>query len=97
MADCSKTEVFLAEWKRMCDTFSRAPCEKCPAYDVCFEITNIDHQHALFDTVQRWSDEHPESKSKPFADDSNQRCWLYEIECEHGDCEKCWYEPHKEN
>ena len=27
MADCSKTEVFLAEWKRMCETV--VICDDC--------------------------------------------------------------------
>lgn len=25
-----------------------------------------------------------------------QRCFVYEIECERGDCAKCWNEPYKE-
>ena len=64
MADCSKTKIYLSEWKRMCDTFHNIPCDKCPAYNVCFEIRNIDYQHKLVDIVQKWSDENPDKENK---------------------------------
>lgn len=63
MVDCSKTEVFLKEWNRMCD-FSQDTCQQCYLY----EMVNIGSScHAamranpkqVIDVVQKWSDEHP--------------------------------------
>lgn len=62
MADCSKIEVFLKEWKRMCDSLQRT-CQRC---HLC-EMVNTGNCHTamrtmpnlVIDAVQRWSDEHP--------------------------------------
>nr|DAP20947.1 MAG TPA: hypothetical protein [Caudoviricetes sp.] len=63
MADCSKTEVFLKEWNRMCDS-SQDTCQQCYLY----EMVNIGSScHAamranpkqVIDAVQKWSNEHP--------------------------------------
>ena len=76
MADCSKTETFIAEWKRMCDYYKEGLAEgccrskDCPVSDrythFCSPyIHHIKQKHVA--AVQKWSDEHP----KPFMWDSN--------------------------
>jgi hypothetical protein len=62
--DCSKTEVFLKEWGRMCE--SHEDCAECLVYGVCcggdefsyptFEKSGIEF---LIESVQKWSDQHP--------------------------------------
>lgn len=55
MVDCNKTEVFLKEWKRMCDVYSGIH-QQCPLYkmsdvDDCYEvIRKIPYQ--VIDAVQ---------------------------------------------
>lgn len=66
--DCSKTINFLSEFKRLCD--SREECvanvadeENCPMFGVC-SITHsklcAETIKTAIETVQKWSDEHPE-------------------------------------
>ena len=62
MPDCSKTEVFFKELKRMCNKFN-STCVGCKIYDICFDIgcysfIKNDPQKAI-EIVQKWSDEHP--------------------------------------
>lgn len=61
--DCSKTENYLKEKRRMCETVKY--CEECPFYDIeekdCFNyssIKQISPKEAIA-VVQNWSDEHP--------------------------------------
>lgn len=62
MVDCSKTEEFLKEWKRMCDS-SHCTCQMCYLY----KMEDIGSCHTAMRTmpkqvileVQKWSDEHP--------------------------------------
>lgn len=71
MADCSKTEVFLAEQKRMCLSFE---CEDCPLSESnngsrrgCFYFSQ-EYPVESVAAVQKWSDEHHEPKPKTYAD-----------------------------
>ena len=61
MADCSKTEVFLAEWRRM--HYSFYSCKGCPIYDEykqsCLECITTNAKKSV-EAVQKWSDKHPE-------------------------------------
>ena len=62
MADCSKTEEFFKELKRMCDKFN-STCVGCKIYDICFDtgcysFIKNDTQEAI-EIVQKWSDENP--------------------------------------
>ena len=73
-----KTEVFLEEWKRMCDTVGF--CEDCDMKNIdtktgvvftskalCILGVLRNAKNAIF-TVQNWSDEHPVPKQKTYAD-----------------------------
>lgn len=70
MADCSKTEVFLAEWRRMHYTIDY--CEKCHLdHDIkqtCLAFVTTNPKKSV-EAVQKWSNEHPEQKPKTYADD----------------------------
>ena len=63
--DCSKTEVFLAEWQRMCKTVRG--CERCMLYRLsepriaCVNNLGIFKKcsAAAIKIVQDWSDQHP--------------------------------------
>lgn len=64
MPDCNKTEVFVAEWVRMCH---REDCLTCYLSNynnltenhlTCTEFIRCCPQGAI-EIVQRWSDEHP--------------------------------------
>ena len=75
MADCSKTEVYISESKRMCDYYSDnnfgSCCEDCPFYpSFCLTTPSMKPEHAkeAINIVQKWSDEHPEPKPKTYAD-----------------------------
>lgn len=63
--DCSKTEVFLSEWKRMCNSYDKT-CSGCPLYlkEICGNgdsLTSVLNKLVPFiEVVQNWSDEHPE-------------------------------------
>lgn len=62
MADCSKTEVFFEELKRMCNKFN-STCVGCKIYGICFDtgcysFIKNDTQQAI-EIVQKWSDENP--------------------------------------
>ena len=62
MADCSKTEEFFKELKRMCDKFN-STCVGCKIYDICFDtgcysFIKNDTQEAI-EIVQKWSDQNP--------------------------------------
>lgn len=77
MADCSKTEVFLAEWMRICDnnnTCAFCPangylCKRCYMYDRSKLEEHKKTISTMIATVQNWSDDHPEPKPKTYADD----------------------------
>lgn len=78
MADCSKTTVFLSEWKRMCSTQPVDPmCGCCPLKVELAQKFNCKQCFAIIRQypdeaqriVQRWSDDHPLPKQKTFADD----------------------------
>ena len=60
--DCSKTEVFLKEVKRMCK--ENKYCSSCPlcAKPTCraFRVIPIDELLDLQNIIQKWSDEHPQ-------------------------------------
>ena len=60
--DCSKTEVFLRELKRMCKENN---CHSCPlgGRQICgvfFPSAKSDVLFELCQIVQKWSDEHPQ-------------------------------------
>ena len=62
MADCSKTEVFLREWERMCKPLG---CKECPLgqSNNCFnELCDkfvLGYPQEAIKEVQKWSDKHP--------------------------------------
>ena len=60
--DCSKTEVFLAEWERMCDSTFLNNCTLCQLYgrkgDGCSIYVRHYPEEAI-KIVQEWSDSHP--------------------------------------
>lgn len=60
--DCSKTEVFLAEWERMCDSTFLNNCTLCQLYgrkgDGC-SIYVRQYPEEAIKIVQEWSDLHP--------------------------------------
>lgn len=62
MADCSKTEVFLKEWKRMCDSVG-CTCLQCCLYEMvdagssCRTAMRKMPKQVIME-VQKWSDEH---------------------------------------
>ena len=65
MMDCSKTEVFLAEWKRMCANIGG--CHKCKIYKltdpsrICVDGGGAfaKEPEKCIAIVQEWSDQHP--------------------------------------
>lgn len=67
MADCSKTEVFLAELERMCYSCD-AVCSGCGFEESgdCGQISVLCECGQA--VVQKWSDEHPAPKPKTYAD-----------------------------
>lgn len=62
MADCSKTEEFFKELKRMCGKFN-STCVGCKIYSLCFDTGCYsfikDNPQEAIEIVQEWSDEHP--------------------------------------
>jgi len=62
--DCSKTEVFLAEWYRMCCSFD-GNVHNCPVTLGCGVMQCNSCRHIamtggdIIDIVQEWSDSHP--------------------------------------
>lgn len=75
MADCSKTEVFLAEWERMCDN---TDCECCDAMSLVKRCGAISCNFAIMrnkedaiEIIQKWSDSHP----APSTYDHRIKCW----------------------
>lgn len=66
MGDCSKTEVFFKEYKRMCKSYLTAmrtekECEihrKVNNCGDCMSFINRDTEKAI-EIVQEWSDQHP--------------------------------------
>lgn len=60
--DCSKTEVFLKELKRMCDKFN-STCVGCKIYDICLDTGCYgfikDNTQEAIEIVQKWSDKNP--------------------------------------
>ncbi len=70
MADCSKTEVYLSELNRMCETYINSDpphCTRCPLKRICGYHGKM--KKSSFALVQRWSDSHPAPKPKTYADD----------------------------
>lgn len=71
MADCSKTDIFLGEWQRMCDTVKI--CMRCdiPVDSItgasCIQFVRKNRETAIR-IVQKWSDEHPLPKPKTYLD-----------------------------
>ena len=71
MADCSKTDIFLGEWQRMCDTVKI--CMRCdiPIDSItgasCIQFVRKNRETAI-SIVQKWSDAHPLPKQKTYAD-----------------------------
>lgn len=73
MADCSKTEVFLSEFERMCSCMyfkeDEVFCRECPAHEfISSDICDTEDLKRLYKVVQKWSDEHPIQKPKTYAD-----------------------------
>lgn len=70
MIDCSKTENYLAEKKRMSKTTEsggcRVGCVKCPLSagnnnkEICCTDFESSYPEQAIEVVQRWSDEHPQ-------------------------------------
>lgn len=63
MADCTKTEVFLREWKRMCKHQTGCSTCKLPLFGVnnlfqCQYYFKYYPKEAI-EIVQKWSDENP--------------------------------------
>ena len=62
MADCSKTEEFFKELKRMCGKFN-STCVGCKIYSLCFDTGCYsfikDNPQEAIEIVQKWSDENP--------------------------------------
>lgn len=86
MANCSKTEVFLAEWKRMCKYYRH--CESCDANEggcLCIKTPNniINNIEKAQNIVQKWSDEHHEPQPKTYADDFFEK-YPHAKRCENG-------------
>ncbi len=57
--DCSKTEVFLSEWNRMCN--ANKECGKCSLFAMggtCRNYTQTNPEDAI-EIVQKWSDNNP--------------------------------------
>lgn len=64
--DCSKTEVFFKEWRRMCDTFPVGKGDSCPlkmkgVVRLCCNCrSNVyEKTEKTIKIVQEWSDTHP--------------------------------------
>ena len=62
--DCSKTEIFLNEWYRMCDSFNN--CSDCPFEnatdkdEICETwVFNRKNFKEAIKLIQEWSDSHP--------------------------------------
>ena len=60
--DCSKTNTFFKELKRMCNKFN-STCVGCKIYDICldtgcYSFIKNDTQKAI-EIVQEWSDSNP--------------------------------------
>lgn len=62
MPDCSKTEVFFKELKRMCNKFN-STCVGCKIYDICFDTGCYgfikDNPQEAIEIVKEWSDSNP--------------------------------------
>lgn len=54
--DCSKVLDYIHELRRLCDHES---CRDCP-FDYMEDCNNMDIDQSMIDTLQKWSDEHPE-------------------------------------
>lgn len=64
--DCSKTEVFFKEWRRMCDKFPQERNDRCPMRMKGFTSFCCDCRSRAYGRpkeairiVQEWSDAHP--------------------------------------
>ena len=58
MMDCRKTEVFLHEWKRMCETSGCGNCDMNLLPGPCGVVARERPVKAI-KIVQEWSDRHP--------------------------------------
>lgn len=105
--DCSKTETFLHEWKRMCKANK---CNTCVLYGVHGTCKNfiLTKPEKAVEIVQEWSDSHPvrtrlivlkEKFPKLIIDEDglpSEICAgiLYGFECYDGmNCVDCWNTP----
>ena len=67
MADCSKTEEFFKELKRMCNKYRctkyNASCSRCEIYQHCYDFSCYsfvkNNPLKAVEIVQKWSDENP--------------------------------------
>lgn len=64
--DCSKSEVFFAEWHRMCDEFPVGETDACPlkmkgfvTFCMSCRSTVYEKSEKAIKIVQEWSDAHP--------------------------------------
>lgn len=70
MIDCSKTENYLTEWRRMTkqrkDGICELNCIDCPlsrlnnGIGVHCSVLETNYPEKAIEIVQRWSDEHPQ-------------------------------------
>lgn len=70
MIDCSKTENYLTEWRRMTKQRKDGGCElncvDCPlggsnnSIDVPCSVLETNYPEKAIEIVQKWSDEHPQ-------------------------------------
>lgn len=64
MADCNNTLEYKHEFLRMCNSYRK--CRDCPFNgEPCHGIDDISEKY--IETVQKWSDEHPELKPCPIC------------------------------
>ena len=69
--DCSKCLDYEHERKRMCKYYN-GDCHKCDVGDFHFSCFISDLQDKI-DTVQKWSDEHPEHPEKTILEDFHEK------------------------
>ena len=60
--DCSKTETFFSELKRMCNKYN-STCVGCKIYSICFDTGCYgfikDNPQEAIEIVQKWNDSNP--------------------------------------
>lgn len=68
--DCSKTDIFLQEWDRMCSSYNQ--CSECDVYkkfdgNIKCVIHIKNHWKQILEIVQKWSNEHqPKTRQSEF-------------------------------